>query len=221
MFSAREAMKEGAPLLHEDMYADIGGTQAEKPGNIASYYKLDQGDIETASPKPTSLSKASSRARPSTRATSNPTPALPSGTKTDVSCMVQHPGRIPVRDRTADILGIPVSQVKVMTQEIGGGFGGKTEIYIEPVAALLSKKSGQSVKIVMSRREVFEATGPTCASYVKARLGATKDGKRSPASPTWPTMQAPTPAPWLSAAPCAFSPLTTSPTRCPKVTTLW
>ena len=178
VFSAREAMKEGAPLLHEDMYADIGGAPAEKPGNIASYYKLDQGDIEKGFAEADVIVEGEFSCQTVHQGYIEPHPCTAlwnEDGRVHVWCSTQ--GGFLVRDRTADILGIPVSQVKVMTQEIGGGFGGKTEIYIEPVAALLSKKSGQSVKIVMSRREVFEATGPTCASYVKARLGATKDGK--------------------------------------------
>ena len=82
-----------------------------------------------------------------------------------------------VRDYTADRLGVPVSQVKVIPLEIGGGFGGKTEIYLEPVAALLSKKTGHPVKMVMSRQEVFEGTGPTSGCYVWAKGGANKEGR--------------------------------------------
>src|SRR6185436_20176619 len=51
--------------------------------------------------------------------------------------------------------------------EIGGGFGGKTIIYLEPVAYMLSKKSGRPVKIVMSREEVFRASGPTSGAVVE------------------------------------------------------
>jgi xanthine dehydrogenase molybdenum-binding subunit len=65
----------------------------------------------------------------------------------------------------------------VVPMEIGGGFGGKIPIYLEPVAALLSRKSGHAVKMVMSRAEVFEATGPTSGSYIKLKMGATKDGR--------------------------------------------
>ena len=61
--------------------------------------------------------------------------------------------------------------------EIGGGFGGKISVYFPPVAALLSKKSGRPVKLVMSRASVFEATGPTPGSHMRVKLGATKDGK--------------------------------------------
>ena len=61
--------------------------------------------------------------------------------------------------------------------EIGGGFGGKIPIYLEPLAALLSKKSGKPVKMLMPRADVFECTGPTSGTYIKVKMGATKDGK--------------------------------------------
>ena len=86
-------------------------------------------------------------------------------------------GAFVVRDTTACVLDLPVSRVKVTPMEIGGGFGGKIPVYLEPVAALLSKKTGQPVKIVMSRKDVFEGTGPTPGSYLKVKLGARKDGR--------------------------------------------
>ena len=86
-------------------------------------------------------------------------------------------GQFTVRDQTARFLGIPVSQVKAIPMEIGGGFGAKGITYVEPVAALLSRNSGRPVKIQLSRPEVFEATGPTSGTKIKVKLGATKDGK--------------------------------------------
>jgi CO/xanthine dehydrogenase Mo-binding subunit len=65
----------------------------------------------------------------------------------------------------------------VTPAEIGGGFGGKTTIYLEPVAARLSEKSGRPVKIVMSREEVLRATGPAPASKSRVRIAATNDGE--------------------------------------------
>ena len=65
-------------------------------------------------------------------------------------------GHFAIRDNTALVLGIPVSQIKVIPLEIGGGFGGKLSAYLEAVAAVLSKKSGQPVKMTMNRAEVFE-----------------------------------------------------------------
>ena len=61
--------------------------------------------------------------------------------------------------------------------EIGGGFGAKTLIYLEPVAALLSKKTGRPVKLAMSRIEVFQGTGPTSGTHTRIKIGAKKDGR--------------------------------------------
>jgi len=85
-------------------------------------------------------------------------------------------GAFAIRSSTAAILGLPESQVKVIPMEIGGGFGGKAVTYLDPVAAVLAKKSGRPVKIVMNRQEVFEGTGPSSATHMRAKMGATKDG---------------------------------------------
>ncbi len=61
--------------------------------------------------------------------------------------------------------------------EVGGGFGAKGVVYLEPVAAALARKAGRAVKMTMTRTEVFEASGPASGTAIKVKLGATKDGK--------------------------------------------
>ena len=68
------------------------------------------------------------------------------------------------------------SQIRVTPSEIGGGFGGKTVVYLEPLAIKLSQMAGKPVKLVMSREEVFRGSGPTSAGSMDVKLGATKDG---------------------------------------------
>ena len=70
-----------------------------------------------------------------------------------------------------------MGDLRVVPAEIGGGFGGKNVVYLEPLAALLSKKSGRPVQMTMSRTEVLEATGPTSGTRSFVKIGATKDGK--------------------------------------------
>jgi CO/xanthine dehydrogenase Mo-binding subunit len=82
-----------------------------------------------------------------------------------------------IRANTAAILGIPETQITVINMEIGGGFGGKGIGYLDPVAAILSKKSGHPVRMVMDRKEVFEGTGPTSGTYMRCKMGVTKEGK--------------------------------------------
>ena len=86
-------------------------------------------------------------------------------------------GQFGIRDNTARILGLPVSDIKVVPMEIGGGFGGKLAVYLEPVAAILSRKSGQPVQLTMTRTEVLEATGPTSGGYVRVKIGVTNEGR--------------------------------------------
>ena len=82
-----------------------------------------------------------------------------------------------VRDSVAKILGLPQSGVVVEPLEIGGGFGGKLSIYLEPLAAILSKKCGKPVKMYMDRKSVFESTGPAAAAIVKIKMGVDGNGR--------------------------------------------
>ena len=116
-------------------------------------------------------------------------------------------GHFGVRDNTARILGLPVSQVKVVPLEIGGGFGGKIPSYLEPTAAILSRKSGHPVKMVMDRTEVLQATGPTSGSLVRMKMGVTNEGKIT-AAHCWMALEAGAfpGAPLAGAASAVFSP---------------
>ena len=69
------------------------------------------------------------------------------------------------------------SNIRAIPAEIGGGFGGKTIVYLEPLATILSQKTGRPVKIVMNREDTMRASGPTSGSKSKIKIGATKDGK--------------------------------------------
>ena len=95
--------------------------------------------------------------------------------------------------------------------EIGGGFGGKTVVYLEPLALALSRKAKRPVKMVMTREEVFRATGPTSgatrAGQDRRHEGRPHHRRPSPSSSTRP---APSRARRCSPAPCAPSRPTTS-----------
>jgi CO/xanthine dehydrogenase Mo-binding subunit len=87
-------------------------------------------------------------------------------------------GSFGVRAQTAGMIGVPETRVKVNYVEIGGGFGGKTKVYLAPIAALLSRKSGgRPVKLVMDRPSVFEASGPAPGGKIRMKIGVTREGK--------------------------------------------
>ncbi len=178
VLTAPEAMKDDAPILHDDLMTNSLGEQTDKVSNVAEHFRQVLGDIDEGFAQADEVVEGEFYTKTVHQGYIEPHPCTVlwnEDGRVHVWCSTQ--GGFLVRDRTAEILGIPVSQVKVTTLEIGGGFGGKTEIYLEPVAAILSKNTGRPVKIVMNRQEVFEGTGPTPGSYIKAKIGATKDGK--------------------------------------------
>ncbi|MGB8763705.1 MAG: xanthine dehydrogenase family protein molybdopterin-binding subunit, partial [Burkholderiales bacterium] len=68
------------------------------------------------------------------------------------------------------------NKLRVTASEIGGGFGGKTHLWAEPLALALSRKANRPVKLTMTRDEVFRCTGPTSSSSIDVKIGAKKDG---------------------------------------------
>jgi CO/xanthine dehydrogenase Mo-binding subunit len=80
-----------------------------------------------------------------------------------------------VHDQLAALFGLPGSQVRVIATPIGGGYGAKTHPRLEPLVAVMSRKSGRPVQLVLTREEVF-ATAVRHASVVKIRTGVRRDG---------------------------------------------
>ncbi len=175
----REAMKEDAPLLHEDLYTNEFGASADKPSNIADHSQDIIGDIDKGFADADVIVErefTTAMVHQGYIEPHNGTARWEPDGRLSVWCSSQ--GHFAVRSQTASLMAIPASKVKVYPMEIGGGFGGKTTVYLEPVAALLSKKTGGlPVKMYMKRDEVFEGSGPAPGSYCKVKMGATKDGK--------------------------------------------
>ncbi|HAB38804.1 MAG TPA: oxidoreductase, partial [Rhodobacteraceae bacterium] len=100
--------------------------------------------------------------------------SLGSDGKGELWCTTQ--GHFSFQKVCAALLGLETSQLRVTASEIGGGFGGKTTVFLEPTALLLSQKSGRPVKMTMTREEVFRASGPTASTSIDIKIGMTKDG---------------------------------------------
>src|SRR6266849_1019904 len=100
-----------------------------------------------------------------------------------------------------------LSDLRVYPAEIGGAFGGKTVIYVEPVAVVLARKSGHPVKIVMSREDVFMASGPTSGSAMTVKIGVKRDGTIIAADGIFKFQAGAFPgSPVMNACMCAFAP---------------
>ena len=188
VLSAEEAMKPGAPVLHEKLASlsnaamRPGGLLDEdddtKGSNIANHFEFRLGDVEQGFKDADVIVEKETETVPVHQGYIEPHAGTAQwGADGKLTIWSSSQGQFTVRDHTARFMGIAVADVKAIPLEIGGGFGAKTVLYVEPVAALLSRKSGHPVKVQMSRKEVFEATGPTSGTKIKVKLGATNDGK--------------------------------------------
>ena len=172
-----EAMAENAPLIHEDLITKGVDPLPSKPSNIANRSHYERGDLEAGFAEADIVYEHEFTTKVVHQGYIEPHAAIADTGKdgrSSIWCSSQ--GHFRVRSLTAKMLGWETSQIKVIPAEIGGGFGGKTTIYLEPLAARLSEIAKRPVKIVMSRDEVFRATGPTPGTRVKVKLGARKDG---------------------------------------------
>jgi CO/xanthine dehydrogenase Mo-binding subunit len=173
-----DAMKPDAPLLHDDMITEGVDPKPTKPSNVSKRVEFGLGDVEAGFKQADIIIERAFDTKPVHQGYIEPHACVASYTEdgqAELWCSTQ--GHFVVRTHCARMLGMDVSKIRVTASEIGGGFGGKTVVYLEPLALALSKKSGAPVKMVMSRDEVFRATGPTSGAHVWVKVGATKDGK--------------------------------------------
>ena len=166
-----DAVRDNAPILHE--WHKVDG----KPSNVMSRIEVKKGDIAQGFKDAEIVIERSFTTRPVHQGYIEPHACLISVAadgKTTIWSSSQ--GQFMVRAMTSMLTGIPQSDIRAIPAEIGGGFGGKTIVYLEPLATLLAKKSGRPVKMVMTREEVMRATGPTSGSKSTVKIGARKDG---------------------------------------------
>ncbi len=185
---AGEAMADNATLVHERLAAfntastRAGGVLDEDDAstgtNIANHFEFRMGDMDAGYAQADVVVERSV----STSAVHQGYIEPHAGTAMwhddgSLTIWSSSQGHFTVRDHTARLVGIPVSKVKAIPMEIGGGFGAKLAVYMEPVAALLARKAHAPVKVAMNRTEVFEATGPTSGTEISCKIGATNEGK--------------------------------------------
>ncbi len=174
----REAMQEGAPLLHEELRTSAMGEIGDKPSNIAAHLSYEKGDVEQGFSEADVVVE-----RELTTASVHQGYIEPHNSTAfwsadgQLSLWTSTQGAFAVRAAVADVLRLPVSRVKVTPMEIGGGFGGKITAYLDAITATLSKKAGAPVKQLMTRAEVFEASGPAPGSWMRVKAGAKNDGR--------------------------------------------
>ena len=176
--NVEDAMRDGAPVLHDDMVAPESlGFENITGTNVAGHSQQELGSVTEGFASADVVIEREFRTAMVHQGYIEPqTCTAIWGEDGRLTVWNSSQGQFGMRDQIARILDLPISDIKVVPLEIGGGFGGKLRAYLEPIAALLSKKALKPVKITMSRADVLEATGPTSGSYTKIKVGVTNDG---------------------------------------------
>jgi len=200
------AMAEGAPVIRAGV-ADKSVPAGMHP-NVVRCHDSGHGDVEAGFAEADLVIEDHFRTEATHQGYIEPHACL--GTMGgdgigELWCTTQ--GHWNVQKVCAALLGTETSQLRVTASEIGGGFGGKTAVFIEPVALALSRKANRPVKLVMSRSEVFKATGPTSSTSMDVKIGMKKDGTITAASGVFRLQGGAFPgAPMEFTAMCAFAP---------------
>jgi CO/xanthine dehydrogenase Mo-binding subunit len=202
-----EAMKPDAPLLFDDLITR-GVEPPPKPSNISKRVEYKLGDLAAGFAQADEIVEMSFKTAPVHQAYIEPQGCV---ARCDADGQGElwssSQGHFVVRAYTTQLLGMTLADLRVYPAEIGGAFGGKTVIYVEPVCMMLAKKSGAPVKLVMSREDVFRATGPTSGSSMTVKIGIKRDGKIVAADGLFKLQAGAFPgSPFMSTCMCAFAP---------------
>ncbi len=175
-----EALRPGAPILHDDVFTQGLAETPTTPSNASLRFAMTRGDAEQALGAAVEVYTGRFTLQPVHQGYIEPHACVASWQadgQGQIWCSTQ--GHFSVRAMTAGILGMSIASIRVMPLEIGGGFGGKTTVYLEPVAMLLSRKAGRPVRLAMQRGDIFRASGPAPGAVIDIRLGALADGTLS------------------------------------------
>lgn len=172
-----EAMKPDAPLVHPETRAADRPVESAPPSNIFWYMKNNRGDMEAGFKQADTVLENTFRTQTVHQGYIEPRVAVASVDPIGkITIWSDNQGIFELRELVAHFMDLPLHYVKVMPVEVGGAFGGKSHQVISPLCALLSKKAGRPVKIVMTREEVFKTCRPAPASVITLKVGVTKDG---------------------------------------------
>jgi len=202
------AMADDAPLLFEDMITRNVEPAPTEPSNVSARYEFAIGDLEAGFAEADEIVEKDYH-----------TAAVHQGYLEPHACLARYDadgqaelwtssqGHFVIRQLAAKVVGMPLADLRVNPAEIGGGFGGKTVTYLEPLALVLSRKSGHPVRLSMTRAEVFEASGPTSGAAMRVKIGARRDGTITAAEGVFKYQAGAFPgAPVMNGCLCAFAP---------------
>ncbi|MCG7509164.1 xanthine dehydrogenase family protein molybdopterin-binding subunit [Mesorhizobium retamae] len=192
-----EAFQHGAPLINDAVFTEGLEEKPVKPSNVTKRTQYGHGDVHKGFAEADTIVERSFKTEQTHQGYIEPHACVASVSADGMAELwVCTQGPFVYRQHCAQLLGMEASKLRVTSSEIGGGFGGKTHVWAEPVALALSRKAGRPVKLVMTRDEVFRASGPTSATSIDVKIGARKDGTITAAEATLRYSCGPYPGMW-------------------------
>ncbi|WP_375776661.1 xanthine dehydrogenase family protein molybdopterin-binding subunit [Bradyrhizobium sp. ma5] len=150
-----DALASGAPLVHPDWRSyEVLLEGSARGGNVAWEATVVRGNVDAAFARPdVEIVESCFRVGRQNHVAFEPRAVVAS--YEDGRFHIETSTQVPwsVRNATARLLGVPASQVRVTVPPVGGGFGLKFDLAVEPFAALLARASGRPVRLVNSREE--------------------------------------------------------------------
>jgi len=179
VFDPEEALKEGAPVIHDEPDAHVVIPVEYDPArNLAAHVKVQVGDPDAAFAEAELSFFGRFENHYGSHAMLEPPVTI---------CYLDDNGRLVVRTSTqvpfhvrrivAQALELPVRMIRVVKPRIGGGFGGKQEVMTEPICAMLTWRTGRAVRFGMSREEVFIAARTRHPQVLEMRTAMRSDGE--------------------------------------------
>ena len=178
VIDVEDAMAEGAPILHDYMRTKGDENAPDVPTNVCEKMVNKLGDVAVGFEAADCVVEHEFDSKPMHQGYIEPQGCIADYSEdglVEVWTCTQAP--FVYRDRLSAVLKIDAAKINVQQSELGGGFGGKTGFYAEPLAIILSKKASAPVKMTLTRAEVFRGTGPVSGTKSRIKMGCTKDGK--------------------------------------------
>lgn len=177
IFDPVEAMDKKAVLIHEHLGDYRGSQDVIRFGNVCSHTTIKRGDVEKGFREADHLFEDIFHTQSIIQGQIEPHAAIAVARSAGrVEVWTHTTGAFRIRQQLSEIFELPLHAVIVNPMTIGGSFGSKNFVRIEPYCIILSKKSGLPVKLVISREEEFTSFNPRHATTIEIKTGVKKDG---------------------------------------------
>ena len=171
------ALRAGSPSVHPDLESFEGYGFTIEGGNICTLLDADRGDVYQAFQEADHVFEDTFRSQGINQGFLEPMACVANVEANGrLTIWASTQGPYQVRAQLASVLDMPLSNIKIIPMELGGGFGAKLRLAFEAFPALLSMKTGSPVKLINTREEVFTLNGPRHPVTNYLKTGVNRDG---------------------------------------------